>query len=80
MWILIDYKTVQVVDGIRIMSVMSQHEYDCKEGRGRVLSVSLHSGNMAVGDVVLADSNPTNWQPVVSARVDPTWKFACGKP
>src|ERR1700675_4391658 len=53
MWELIDLKTAQFsTEGRPYMSSTSQSEYDCKEGRTRILYFTLHSENLGRGETV----------------------------
>lgn len=81
MWRLFDFRTTQVREGFKpFMSSRGQHEYDCKEERARMLSVSWHSGSMTSGDVVASTSNPGSWDPVPpDSTIELLWQMACGK-
>lgn len=80
MWSLLDYETAQVSEGKTFMSIKAQFEYDCKEGRERILCYFWHSGNMGGGDVVTINSEPLDWSPVPLGAVTETlWRLACGK-
>jgi hypothetical protein len=37
-------------------------EYDCKKERYRILSISTHSGSMAMGKILARDSDSGEWQ------------------
>lgn len=67
--------------GKSFMSVKEQDEFDCKDERNRVLDFTMHSGQMGIGDVVLANAEALAWQPVPAGGsvIEPLWKFACGK-
>ena len=81
MWDLFDYKTAQTgVGGKLYLSAKRHLEYDCKDGRARVLALSSHAENLAKGEVVAASSVSPNWSVVASGSADELlWKFACGK-
>jgi hypothetical protein len=82
MWDLIDLKKAKVVDKLikPYMSMKHQFEYDCEEERMRVLSSSLHSGNMGKGNVVFSDSEPDQWRSIPpDSRGENMWSVACGK-
>ena len=64
MWELRDFKTVQTVAGISLLSGTVQSEYDCKEERSRRLTYSLFSGEMGNGKVIVSDSDPSKWEPI----------------
>ena len=48
-WALQD-RQVQNADGVR--SIRALEEYECKQVRSRLLSLSVHSGSMATGNVI----------------------------
>ena len=80
MWQFYDYKTVQTVAGIGFLTVKEQWEFDCAEGRRRVLALTEFSGNMGSGTVVYTNSEVGKWQPVEPSSIGQLlWKFACGK-
>ncbi len=81
MWNLLDYKTAQVIaKSGRHLSQMAQAEYDCKEERVRVLYFSLHSEQMANGEIVYFDNKPGEWSPIPPSTINAEfWKIACGK-
>lgn len=77
---LVDFKTVIKNGGNPYMSTKTQHEYDCKEVRWRMLEFSYHSGNMGEGELVFTDAKPGNWEPVLpGSGTQVRWKIACGK-
>jgi hypothetical protein len=78
-WEMKDYNTAQMNDGEPYMSQKTQNEYDCKEGRSRILALSLHSENMGGGKMVWSDPDPDDWHPVAPGRLgEASRKFACG--
>jgi hypothetical protein len=81
MWDLFDYKTAQTgVGGKKFLSAKRHLEYDCKDGRARVLAVSSHAENLAKGEVVAESSVSANWSVAASGSADELlWKFACEK-
>jgi hypothetical protein len=80
LWEIKDYNTAQMHDGEPYMSQKTQTEYDCKEGRFRIIALSLHSGNLGGGKVIWSDPDPDNWKPVASGRTGvASRKFACGE-
>jgi len=82
MWILVDYKTAQVIAGELYMSRTSLHEYDCKDEQHRILSASFYSKNMRRGNTVATESNRNSgkWAPNPPGTVAKSlWKTACGK-
>ena len=83
MWNLLDFKTAEknlVTPSKPYLSERTQQEYDCNDERYRLLYLSHHSENMGNGEVVFADSDPSNWSPVPpQSIVEILWKLACGK-
>jgi hypothetical protein len=81
MWDLFDYKTAQTHDGgKKFLSAKRHVEYDCKDGRARVLAISRHAENLAKGEVLAAISVNANWSVAASGTADELlWRFACGK-
>lgn len=81
MWQFYDYKTVQTVGGNRFLTAKEQWEFDCAEGRSRVVARKEFSGNMGSGTMVFTNSQVGKWTPVVPDSVGQTvWKVACEKP
>jgi surface-adhesin protein E len=80
MWALLDFKTIQTVEGSSILSFKVQDEYDCTEERTRRLAVTFFSGNMGRGKMVYSNSSKDKWEqdPQGSIKYD-LWKLACGK-
>jgi len=64
----------------RYLSQKGQSEYDCKSKRWRRLDFSLHSGNLAKGNVVYASNGtPGPWLPASAGTVfEARLIFACG--
>jgi hypothetical protein len=81
MWVLYDYKSVQSSNSSKpYRSSRKQSEYDCKEQKSRILSLTAHSGNMAAVDTVFSLSKPEEWEPVPPRSLaESMWKIACGK-
>jgi hypothetical protein len=80
MWCLIDHKIVISKTGKTYISVMAQHEYDCRKDRARMLFSSLHSENMGKGKIVGSNYSPDAWGSVPPLSIVETlWKFACGR-
>lgn len=90
MWTLEDYKTAQEGPGssrsylspVKYLSSKSQYEYDCKEKRSRMLSLTWYSKNLGKGEVVnfQSDSDSKWGMFVVPGSVgESLWKVACGK-
>lgn len=81
MWILYDYKTLQLAAGVAHLSDSIQLEANCTEKLQRRLAYTWWSGNMGGGNVVFSYSGEGNWMPVGAGTVGHTvWSFACGKP
>jgi hypothetical protein len=57
-WELIDWKA-RLPDGQR--SWRSLFEYDCKKERYRLVALSIHSGPMATGGILVSTSISDNW-------------------
>ena len=81
MWHLVDFNTVQVKpSGKRYLSEKLLYEYDCGEGRARMLTFLSHSANMGGGVMVEGDFHPRMWEPIPSGgAADYLQKFACRK-
>ena len=78
MWALYDFKTVQKFHQSSYLSLKSQQQYDCTEGRSRTLAQSFFEGNMGDGDVVFADSTERSWNPVAPGSMgESLWRLAC---
>ena len=73
-----DFKTVQNAGGYSFLSVKSDNEFDCTEGRGRFLEMRFFSGHMGSGDLVYR-AGASNWIPVGYVVAKTMWKYACGK-
>ena len=82
-WSLPDNKRVitSPSSGISYLSEKSYWEYDCKEGRSRVLAFTWFSGQMGNGTVVYSNSETSmKWFPVQPGSMGETLgKIACGK-
>ncbi len=80
MWQFYDYKTVQTIGSIRFLTAKEQWEFDCAEGRSRVVARKEFSGNMGSGTMVSTNSQVGKWLPVMPASMGQTvWEVACGK-
>jgi tetratricopeptide (TPR) repeat protein len=83
MWDLVDFKKTQSGQNLvkPYKSIRGQSEYDCEGERIRFLGGSLHSENMARGNVVFSDDETGKW---IAAPPDSRgrrlWSVACGKP
>lgn len=83
MWDIADFKKAQVLNKSfkPYKSIRGQSEYDCEGERIRFLGSSLHSENMARGNVVFSDDETGKWIAVPpNSRGRRLWSVACGKP
>ena len=79
MWDLLDYTVAHEINGKSYMSIAGETEYDCKNIQVRTLHATFHSGNMGKGKVILTDSMPGEWLPVMPSSIgESLWKTACG--
>ena len=80
MWDLVDYKTVQKVDGESYLTQKSQREYDCKEEKIRLLAYLGFDGKLGSGKAFYSASDPIKWAPISPESAgELLWKIACGK-
>jgi hypothetical protein len=80
MWILYDYKTLQLATGLGHLSDSILMEANCTEKLQRRLAYTWRSGNMGNGNVVFSHSGEGNWIPIQPGTVGHTlWSFACRK-
>jgi hypothetical protein len=56
-----DYNNSQFVNNVKFLSIKLSMEFDCKSGRHKILSDSLHSENMASNKPFSVDKTPSNW-------------------
>ena len=71
-------KNLKQRDEYGIMSIRTRFEYDCKEERRRILSMSSHSEPMAGGKTIDRASDPVNWQDMPPGTVgDKILKQVC---
>lgn len=78
MWILKDYKDIQSMAGIKFLSTINQHEYDCKEEQIQMLASTAFENNMGAGKVVATTSIPYTPRPIAPDSVDKIqWEMAC---
>jgi hypothetical protein len=66
---LIDYKTIQSIEGNAVLSIERQNEYDCNEERTRMLASTWFSDNMKRGQVVHSDSDEDEWKPAAPGSI-----------
>jgi len=79
MWVLIDYKAIQVNASEPYMSKLGVREYDCKEKQNMAPIKTLHSMNMGVGKYI-GIIGSRSWLPVPPDTITELfWKLACGK-
>jgi hypothetical protein len=79
-WQLIDYRTMQggKNPGSRFSSMKMHKQFDCIEGRVRLLKATVFWGNMATGDPTEAYVEDSNWVLVEPDSVDQAlWEVAC---
>jgi hypothetical protein len=77
---LVDFKTVITNGGYPRKSSRSEHEYDCKENKWRLLGYSYHSGNMGKGEAVYSENEQGSWQTVMpGSEAQARWDAACGR-
>lgn len=81
MWTLLDFKAAQARPyGTPYMSQKTQHEYDCKAQRARIVDFLRYSENMGGGEAVPTDADPEEWKPVATGSVvEKLWEIACRK-
>ena len=81
MWTLFDHPTAETsVTRKPFSSSKIQSQFDCEEERSRFLAMTAFSGHMGKGDVVISNSDETNWKPVEPGSTDEVlWRLACGK-
>jgi hypothetical protein len=78
MWLLFDYKDFQRMVEVGYFSQKHQAEYDCKQTRYRVLTLSLHAEHMGLGKVIYADEAPHDWEEIEAGSLNDTLsKLAC---
>jgi len=76
-WELTDYRVVPDKNN-PYRSVKRQFEFDCKDKRLRVLSVTAYSGQMGKGETVNAATDVSVWVSVKPSSVgDILWTIAC---
>ena len=80
MWVLYDFKTVQLATGLAHLSDSTQLQANCADELLQRLAYTWWSGNMRNGKVIFSHSDEGNWIPVEPGSVGHTlWKFACKK-
>ena len=80
MWSMYDYKTSQVFKEGMVLSVKMFNEFDCNEEQIRVLTSTIHEGNMGLGKIIKYIEQQGAWMPVPPGSFAGTLlKVACGK-
>ena len=80
MWVLYDFRTIQLATGLAYLSNRTQLQSNCADELERRIEVTWFSGNMANGNEVFTNSNESKWSPVAPGSVGQSlWKFACSK-
>ena len=80
MWDLMEYKATRTVGGKAYRSTRTHYEYDCGEGKSRLLDVIAYSEKMAGGEIVHKDERTRDWRPnLPDSGIEKLWKYACGK-
>lgn len=76
---LINFNTVNSIEGKSFLSLKGNEEYDCQCGCHRQITFSLYSRKMGTGEVVFTNNLPGKWLPVLPGSTGLNlWKFACG--
>ena len=81
LWMLTDFKTIQLKAAVPFWSMKAQSEFDCTEELWRVLYASEHTENMGRGRRS-ARNNAVNaeWFPISPGAMEETlWNVACKK-
>lgn len=66
-------------EGRGLFSSVVLREYDCAQGRVRLLSAIDFSGHMGAGEAVGTSARAGRWESIVEGGVDEAyWKVACG--
>ena len=80
MWEMWDFKTAQVIDGKRVLSVKNHYEYDCKRARRRMLATAGFSGHMGKGSVAGSGNKLGAWASAPTSDYSgELWQVACAK-
>lgn len=82
MWVLNDFTEMQQSRfSAPYLSAKSQQEFDCVEGRSRIVSMTRYSGNMGLGEVVLnGEKLDMDWRTMASGSINRLlFKMACGE-
>ena len=77
---LVDFRAAQGKAKSKFLSQKEQGEYDCKEAKIRILTLSRSDKNLGAGEVVFSDNTPSKWMPVAPGSANEVlWEIACGK-
>lgn len=81
MQVLIDYpKPPFDGNNLPYRSLTMKNEYQCEEGRFRVLSIASHAANMGRGERPFTSDEASEWEVVTNASIQKElWKLACVK-
>jgi hypothetical protein len=80
MWHIYDNRAAETLADVnkQYMSIKGQDEYSCGERQSRVIATSFYADNMAKGELVYSDVNPSKWAPVAPGSVsEALLKKAC---
>ena len=76
--VLMDFNNAQEAAGVTFRSSELRKEYDCKNGRWRILASSVFDQNMGAGQTVQTDNEPDEWKPAEPGSPAKTeWNRAC---
>ena len=80
-WELVDFRSTQVRPDLKpFRSIRRLAEYDCRDDVSRQVTLSLHAGNMALGEIVHADADYGLWRPVPpGTAAENVLKMVCGR-
>jgi hypothetical protein len=80
MWMMIDYRVLQVESLGDFRSRKVLFEYDCAGERYRSNALVFYQEQMGIGKTVFSRENVGRWEPVEPASRAENWfKIACGK-
>jgi hypothetical protein len=80
MWHVMNFSSVQTLQNEHFLSMRQRNEYDCKGELYRILNISFHSENMALGKTVLANNDISKWTPIPpETLIQDAFKSACGE-
>jgi hypothetical protein len=80
MWVLLDFKSTQIVRGKMFLSLKDYSEYDCAKVQIRQFAQTGFSGNMESGKVVYTTADEGNWEPIVPRSLAHTvWTYVCSE-